>query len=90
MSDKNRSKYRLENERELICSILHKGVFLGKGDENNIRGVTSPTQTSKTRWIIAQALIAVNEGRNAVIVTRNFNGDETQLVKRLKTVQEIM
>ena len=87
---KNRSEYRVKNERELICGILHKDVFLGKGGDHHIRGVTSPTQTSKTRWIIAQALIAVAEGRNAVIVTRNFNGDETQLVKRLKTVQKIM
>ena len=92
MSKDSRTEYRQKVERSIIKKILHKEVFLDTKtrDINHIRGVTSPTQTSKTRWIIAQALIAVTEGRSAILVPRNFQGDEIQLIKRLKTVEEIM
>ena len=53
-----------------------------------IRGVTSPTQSSKTQWMIAQALLAIHHGRSAIIVPRNFTGDQIQLQKRVKTIEK--
>lgn len=64
-----------DREREAIYT-LHSELFLkDESTKGKIRGVTSPTQSSKTQWMVAQALLALNERRNAVIVPRNFTGD---------------
>lgn len=73
-------------ERSAICT-LHSELFLGQSYKGTIRGVTSPTQSSKTQWMVAQALIALNEGRSAIIVPRNFVGDQLQLRERIKTIE---
>jgi hypothetical protein len=52
-----------------------------------VRGVTSPTQSSKTQWTVAQALLALNGGRSAIIVPRNFTGDQLQLRERVRNIE---
>jgi len=53
-----------------------------------IRGVTSPTQSSKTQWTVAQALLALHDGRSAIIVPRNFTGDQLQLRERVSNIEK--
>jgi len=80
-------------ERDVITSLhpeLFLGVTSGPQGGGKIRGVTSPTQSSKTQWTIAQALLALNEGRSAIIVPRNFTGDQIQLRERVKTIEKLI
>ena len=74
-----------EKRSENLGSVHRKRRVTDK-----IRGVTSPTQSSKTSWTIAQALLALNEGRSAIIVPRNFEGDQIQLRKRVRDVEKRM
>ena len=77
----------LEVERRIIKS-LHPELFSHEAHGGGkIRGVTSPTQSSKTQWTIAQALLALNDGRSAIIVPRNFTGDQIQLRERVKNIE---
>lgn len=75
-------------ETRAICT-LHPELFL-KRDKGlgKVRGVTSPTQSSKTQWMVAQALLALSEGRSAIIVPRNFVGDQIQLRARVQSIEE--
>jgi hypothetical protein len=72
-----------------IITSLHSELFLSTDymSAGKVRGVTSPTQSSKTQWTIAQALLAVQAGRNAIIVPRNFTGDQIQLRERVKSIE---
>lgn len=79
----------VDQEREIITK-LHPELFLESKERGHgmIRGVTSPTQSSKTQWTIAQALLALNDGRSAVIVPRNFTGDQIQLRERVRLIEK--
>ena len=105
-STKKIKKSSIQKRVEDALKLIHPEIFItqekpyenandslgGKKDmvTDKVRGVTSPTQSSKTSWTIAQALLALNEGRSAIIVPRNFEGDQIQLRKRVKHVEKRM
>ena len=84
--DQTKSEFDLLNE---YITSLHPELFTeDRHGGGKIRGVTSPTQSSKTQWTIAQALLALNNGRSAIIVPRNFTGDQIQLRERVKNIEK--
>lgn len=76
---------RVYNKRSIVQPVVHNVDFVDVLEfEERYIIVKGFMQVGKTKFIISAAVWFLLQGKSSIVIVRNFNGDKSQLEKRVK------